>query len=107
MDLLDINFPFVKAQSSTVAADRAQTASRANALELSSSFRDFLQQHIDQLNADQRNVDHQIMRYVSGESIEPHEIMIASQKAMLGIELTVQVRNKAVEAYQEIMRMQL
>jgi flagellar hook-basal body complex protein FliE len=33
--------------------------------------------------------------------------MIASQKASLSLQLTVQVRNKVVEAYQEVMRMQL
>ena len=36
-----------------------------------------------------------------------HTAMIAVQKASLALELTLQVRNKAIESYQEIMRMQL
>ncbi|MGB3261796.1 flagellar hook-basal body complex protein FliE, partial [Paenisporosarcina sp.] len=44
---------------------------------------------------------------VTGEVKDIHEVMIASQKASLSLQLTVQVRNKVVEAYQEVMRMQL
>ncbi|MDT2285509.1 flagellar hook-basal body complex protein FliE [Paenibacillus larvae] len=33
--------------------------------------------------------------------------MVASEKASLGLELAVQVRNKAIEAYQDIMRIQI
>jgi flagellar hook-basal body complex protein FliE len=43
----------------------------------------------------------------SGGDTPVHELMIATTKAQLGIETLVQVRNKAVEAYQEIMRMQV
>jgi flagellar hook-basal body complex protein FliE len=43
----------------------------------------------------------------TGELKDIHEFMAASSKANLAVELTVAVRNKAVEAYQEIMRMQV
>ncbi|MGD9677111.1 MAG: flagellar hook-basal body complex protein FliE [Vulcanibacillus sp.] len=36
-----------------------------------------------------------------------HDVTIALEKANLGIQLTTQVRNKVVEAYQEVMRMQI
>jgi flagellar hook-basal body complex protein FliE len=36
-----------------------------------------------------------------------HDLMIATTKAQLGVEMLVQVRNRAVEAYQEIMRLQV
>ena len=36
-----------------------------------------------------------------------HEATIAAEKAALALELTVQIRNKVVEAYQEIMRMSI
>jgi len=44
---------------------------------------------------------------ITGEEIELHQVMLAAQKAELALELTLTVRNKVVEAYQEIMRMQV
>jgi flagellar hook-basal body complex protein FliE len=43
----------------------------------------------------------------TGQLQDIHQFMAASTKASLAVELTVAVRNKAVEAYQEIMRMQI
>jgi flagellar hook-basal body complex protein FliE len=44
-------------------------------------------------------------KVATGELKDVHEFMAASAKASLAVEMTVAVRNKAVEAYQEIMRM--
>jgi flagellar hook-basal body complex protein FliE len=46
-------------------------------------------------------------QFVTGQLSDVHTLMIASEKAQLGLQLTVQVRNKVIEAYQEIMRTQL
>jgi len=46
-------------------------------------------------------------KIASGDIAELHSAMIAMQKASMAMELTVQVRNKVLEAYQEIMRMQI
>jgi flagellar hook-basal body complex protein FliE len=43
----------------------------------------------------------------AGEIENIHDVTIASQKAQIALELTTTVRDKAVEAYQEIMRMQI
>ncbi len=43
---------------------------------------------------------------LSGQGVEVHEAMIATQKADLQFELALQVRNKAVSAYQQLMQMQ-
>ncbi len=43
----------------------------------------------------------------SGESKNIHEVMISMEKADISMRLTVQMRNKVLEAYQEIMRMQV
>ncbi|HEX7098651.1 MAG TPA: flagellar hook-basal body complex protein FliE [Acidimicrobiia bacterium] len=43
----------------------------------------------------------------TGGSSSVHDLMIATSKASLSLELAVQVRNRALEAYQEIMRMQI
>lgn len=57
-------------------------------------------------NAEQA-VDKVAQTIATGGPAEIHELMAASSKAQLSVELLVQVRNKAVEAYQEIMRIQV
>ena len=44
-------------------------------------------------------------KLVLGENVELHEVMIAAQKASISLNATMEVRNKVVEAYQEIIRM--
>ncbi|WP_426447106.1 flagellar hook-basal body complex protein FliE [Paenibacillus sp. S-38] len=79
----------------------------ASASEVSNQFGKFLSSAIDNLNQDQANVDKLNTQFVKGDITDVHQVMIASEKASLGLELTVQVRNKVIEAYQEIMRMQV
>ncbi len=43
---------------------------------------------------------------LSGEGVEIHDVMIAQQKASASFDLALQVRNKAVAAYQQLMGMQ-
>jgi flagellar hook-basal body complex protein FliE len=43
---------------------------------------------------------------MSGQGVEVHDVMIATQKATAAFELALQVRNKAVSAYQQMMGMQ-
>lgn len=46
-------------------------------------------------------------QFISGESTDLHSVALATQKASLDFEMLLQVRNKAVQAYQEVMRLQL
>lgn len=64
-------------------------------------------QTLEEVQAAQNQSDKLTSELVTGEVQDIHEVMIASQKASLSLQLTVQVRNKVVEAYQEVMRMQL
>lgn len=59
---------------------------------------------MDQSNkASQDTVD----RFLSGENEEIHDMVLATQRTELQFELFLQVRNKMVQAYQEVMRMQM
>lgn len=78
-----------------------------NAIGIAQNFSSYLHNQIAQLNEEQKHVEATTMQFMLGDEIEPHEVMLAAQKAMIGVELTVQVRNKVVEAYQEVMRMQI
>lgn len=46
-------------------------------------------------------------RFLSGEGEELHQVALSAQKAELSFELFLQVRNKVVQAYQEVMRTQV
>jgi flagellar hook-basal body complex protein FliE len=59
---------------------------------------------VEQLQATSRELS---VKAVSGELDEVHDYTIAATQAAVATELTVAVRNKAVEAFQEIMRMQV
>jgi flagellar hook-basal body complex protein FliE len=78
-----------------------------SATELTKSFADWLDDSIKQLNEQKMTVEHLQNQFITGELSDPHTLMIAAERAALGLELTVQVRNKVIEAYHEIMRIQL
>ena len=71
------------------------------------SFRDILSDAIMSVNEQQRNYDTALHRFLLNEEVNVHDLMIAGEKARLSLELTLQIRNKVIEAYQEIMRMQV
>ena len=80
---------------------------KITATELAQSFGQYLKDALNQLNAQQAEVEMLRDQFISGQMTDPHALMIAAEKASLGLELTVQVRNKVIEAYQEIMRTQI
>jgi flagellar hook-basal body complex protein FliE len=55
----------------------------------------------------QRTAGESVEKFLSGESEDLHRAVMATQRAELALELFSQVRNKVVQAYQEIMRMQM
>jgi len=81
----------------------AQTSTDDNAV----NFKNVLTDALNKVEATQKESDLMTNKLVTGEVTDIHQVMIASQKASLSLQLTVQVRNKVVEAYQEIMRMQV
>lgn len=71
------------------------------------SFKDAVKTAIKEVNHLQNQADDAAVKMATGEIEDVHEAMIAMQKAKLALDFTIQVRNKVVEAYQEIMRMQV
>ena len=61
---------------------------------------------LDGLQATQTKADDLAVQAATGDLTDVHDYMIAATEASLATELTVAVRNKAVEAFNEIMRMQ-
>lgn len=71
----------------------------------SRSFFDHLKDSVENVNTMQRESDSMAALVASGKKENLHETMIAVTQAELSFNLMVQVRNKALEAYQEVMRM--
>ena len=84
----------------TAAADGTAAAS-------SSGFGDALAKAVDNLDATQAKSDNLAVKAATGNLTDVHDYTIASTEATLTTELTVAVRNKAVDAFNEIMRMQV
>ena len=71
------------------------------------SFGEVLKDAISTVNELQKQSDQEIQKLMTGESEDLHNTIIAMQKADLSFQMMMQVRNKIVQAYQEIMRMQI
>jgi flagellar hook-basal body complex protein FliE len=71
------------------------------------SFASALKNSIAEVNAMQQKADAAVTALATGDKASLHETMIAVEQADVSFRLMMQVRNKIVEAYQEILRMQV
>ncbi|MGE7766382.1 flagellar hook-basal body complex protein FliE [Peribacillus sp. NPDC096540] len=75
--------------------------------EAQQNFASVLKESLNKVNETQVASDNLTNKLVNGEDVELHSVMIASQKASVTMQATLEVRNKVVEAYQEMMRMSI
>ncbi len=75
--------------------------------EESGSFAGMLQEAFQQMREIQIDADQQVRKLLAGERVDLHRVMLAGEKAGLASQLMMSVRNKVVDAYQEVMRMQV
>jgi flagellar hook-basal body complex protein FliE len=73
--------------------------------EVLQSFGEILKDNLYKVNQLQTEAAQVTQVYATGGPVELHQVMIATEKAELALELTMQVRNKMLQAYQEITRM--
>ena len=71
------------------------------------SFTDLLKESLSKVNALQQESDDLAESFAIGETDNIHEVMIASQKAEFALQLATAIRSKIMDAYTEIMRMQI
>lgn len=69
-------------------------------------FLETLQQSMDQVEGAQGDAATQVVQLLNGKGADLHSAMIAVEKADLSFQLMMQVRNKIVQAYQQISSMQ-
>jgi len=71
------------------------------------TFSEILRKTVNEVNNDQVQADTAIKEMVAGRSKNIHETMLAVERADTSLKLMMQVRNKVLDAYKEIMRMQV
>ena len=71
------------------------------------SFTNVLKNSMDQVNTYQKQADTAIKEMVAGRNKNIHETMLTVERADSSLKLMMQVRNKVLDAYREIMRMQV
>jgi flagellar hook-basal body complex protein FliE len=71
------------------------------------SFSDMVQDAIESVDQAQKTADQNVENVLMGRTDNIHDVMISMEKAQLSFQLMMEVRNKAVETYQELSRMQI
>jgi flagellar hook-basal body complex protein FliE len=71
-----------------------------------SEFPEILKQFVGHVEEEIQKADNVAKEFAVGERYGLHEVMIAAEEADLSFRFLLQIRNKLLEAYQEIMRMQ-
>ena len=70
--------------------------------ENSASFKDYLLESIQEVNSMQQAADQAVEKLVTGGDVNPAEVLTAVQKADIAFRMMLQVRNKLVQAYEEV-----
>ena len=70
-------------------------------------FQNALGKLLNYANANQHQADQAVQQLATGEAENVHDVVLSVAKADLSLRLVMEVRNRLVEAYQEIMRMQM
>ena len=70
-------------------------------------FQDLLREGVQRLQDLESEAAGQAQALMRGEPVELHRVVLAGEEAGLAFDLMLSVRNKVVEAYQEVMRMQV
>ncbi len=71
------------------------------------SFSDTLEKYIESVNNDQIAAQDSITKFLKGETKDVHSTIISIEKAEVSLQMMLQLRNKVIQGYQEIMRIQV
>ena len=70
-------------------------------------FASMLSSAVTRMDQGAKSTEDVVNRFLNGEDVEIHDVVLATQRNQMEFELFLQVRNKVVQAYQEVMRMQM
>jgi len=69
------------------------------------SFGNLLQSFIGDVNNLQSNADQMVQKFALGQVEDVHQVVVAAEEASIAFQLFLEIRNKLVDAYHELMRM--
>jgi len=104
---------FIESGGSRIGSSNSVTQPKNNSIDSSTtnvggkSFADTLHEAIGGVNELQKISDEKIQELATGKTDDIAGVMIATEKADIALRAMVQVRNKIIDAYQEIMKMQV
>lgn len=96
------NLPTINRLSKDKELGVAQNERQPNVME---KFGNMLAEGVNQVNKSVRDYEGISTRFAQGERVNLHELILKGEQADIGLKLMVSMRNKVVEAYQEIMRL--
>ncbi len=106
MDLNPVSL-LQQADSLLSAANKTEPEKEVAAGSVLDSFGNLLSDHINNVNQLQKQRDNAVQTYAVGGDIPLHQVMLSMEKAGTAMDLAVQVRNKLLQAYQELNRIQV
>ncbi|MEA1972596.1 MAG: flagellar hook-basal body complex protein FliE [Candidatus Cloacimonadota bacterium] len=71
------------------------------------SFKETMKKYLEDANDLQLEADDKIKMMIAGEDIDPHSVMLAAEKASISFSLVMEIKNKMLEAYRDIMKTQV
>lgn len=80
---------------------------RQTPAQVGKTFADMLGNAIGQVNQTQIQSGESAQKLINGDDVNLHNVMIAAEKAQITLGAAVEVRNKVIDAYQSVMRMQV
>lgn len=108
MEIGKVGMPAANALDKIASAAFGSTTRRAETKGPGDDFASLIQQSLSQVNTTQAQADSMTHQYQLGQNdVSLEDAMISMQKANISFQTTVQVRNKLVAAYNDIMNMQL
>ena len=90
-----------------IGAEMPPVTSATTSIVQPGSFGTWFAQEVGSVNASLLSADNDIKKLAAGEAHSLHDVMIAMEEAKLSFQLLAQVRNRLLDAYQEVMRMQV
>ncbi|MCM2674742.1 flagellar hook-basal body complex protein FliE [Alkalicoccobacillus plakortidis] len=101
MDPISLQSPFKPIQTAKLQSEPISSG------EAQESFKSLLSHALSEVNSMQNESSKKTEDLALGKPVELHDVMITGQKASVSLQATIEIRNKVVEAYQEMMRMQV
>jgi flagellar hook-basal body complex protein FliE len=71
------------------------------------SFKQIVNQYLEETNDLQLKAGEAVRQMAAGQIDDIHDVMIAVEKSRVSLELAIEIRNRLLEAYRELMRMQV